>query len=839
MFEKLRALFAGGVTAPGTTKKMPAGDVAWSESVLYSQKGWEKYNPDSLMGRKGYDIYQRMMQDEQVKAVVRFKRDAIASRPWYFKTEAKNQPPPPDEQPDTGQGQSTPDKPGELPQGKPPGIDAAGTDGAATMRRRFDAQPPPDAPDPNAAKPADTQPPPNAPSPEELQQAAQDKALAQDEYDAACEELEQRERVMEEIFARMRGTFTDGLHAILSALHNGFSMTEKVFEQFEHEGQTYIGLKALKARPFESFYFEVDQYGNISTVVQRWQGQQQDIDYSRFVHYVQNPDVDPHYGESELRSAYRAYWSKDVVTKLWNIYLERHASGFIWATSTENGPTLTKGTPEFTALQSALDNLTGRTSMIVPRGVEIHYETPSQTDSFEKAIASHDKAIAKALLVPNLLGISEQGNTGSYAQSQTQLEAFLWTLEAEAKRLEEAINEQIVNHLGDLNWGDGRYPRFCFKPISEQLRQNVLRMWTELMKAGAVRSTETDEAYVRELLDFPEAGEEIKTPPTFLPMFPGMMPGGPPGAPPAAQSGAPPDTAKPADQTPAELPDETVLAKRQLMARDRASKRVDYSVIDNKSTKIAVLGIERVHQSIRDGLQLMVDWIKEQNIQTNPDAAAEITMPARAVTKIRRAFEASLREGWDLGTAHGQTEISKAMGKRFIANSINDEIAKAYLESQSYRLAGDTADNVRKKVQTVVYNGIKGDWPIDEMVARIEEEVSAYAEPWAATSVRTGVFDAINEGRYSAFTDPAIGGFVEALEYSAVLDSSTTPFCDYMGSTGGDGGGRTYKVNNPIWDTHTPPNHYNCRSILIAITQRDMWVEDDPPTMDPASGFGG
>jgi hypothetical protein len=70
---------------PSKKKKVPVklGDVAWSESQLYIGE-FPKYNPDDLIGRKGFKIYQNMMLDEQVKAVVKFKRDAITSRDFVF-----------------------------------------------------------------------------------------------------------------------------------------------------------------------------------------------------------------------------------------------------------------------------------------------------------------------------------------------------------------------------------------------------------------------------------------------------------------------------------------------------------------------------------------------------------------------------------------------------------------------------------------------------------------------------------------------------------------------------------------------------------------------------------
>lgn len=98
------------------------------------------------------------------------------------------------------------------------------------------------------------------------------------------------------------------------------------------------------------------------------------------------------------------------------------------------------------------------------------------------------------------------------------------------------------------------------------------------------------------------------------------------------------------------------------------------------------------------------------------------------------------------------------------------------------------------------------------------------------TAVRTNVFDAFNEARYDYFTDPALDGFVEAFEYSAILDDNTTDICSELD-------GSQYRADSPVWDEYTPPNHFNCRSVLIPIVVGDDWEEDDPPAVQPQAGF--
>lgn len=98
------------------------------------------------------------------------------------------------------------------------------------------------------------------------------------------------------------------------------------------------------------------------------------------------------------------------------------------------------------------------------------------------------------------------------------------------------------------------------------------------------------------------------------------------------------------------------------------------------------------------------------------------------------------------------------------------------------------------------------------------------------TIVRTNVFDAFNEARFDYFTDEALGGFVEAFEYSAILDDNTTEICEALD-------GETFKADDDVWNTYAPPNHYNCRSVLIPVVVGDDWQESDPPSVDPQAGF--
>ncbi|MCK5117845.1 MAG: hypothetical protein KAR44_14720, partial [Candidatus Aegiribacteria sp.] len=256
LYTRIRAVFQTPDVPPP-----PQGDVAWAESSrIYATNSFNKYNPDELIGRKGYAIYRKMMQDEQVKAAVKFKRDAITSRDFFFE-------------------------------------------------------------------------------------------LDHEAHGLTKDEAERRIALSYRIIENMRGSWMDALNGIMSAYYNGFSMSEKIFGQFEFSNLTWWGIERLNLKPYDTFFFNTDEFGNIIQYIQQMSGKEQELDPEKFIHYVVNPDIDEHYGGSELREAYRAWFSKDAVIKFRNMWLERHAGGFR-RIQVKDGQTISPNSAEYLSIQN-------------------------------------------------------------------------------------------------------------------------------------------------------------------------------------------------------------------------------------------------------------------------------------------------------------------------------------------------------------------------------------------------------------------------------------------------------------------------------------------------------
>jgi SPP1 gp7 family putative phage head morphogenesis protein len=672
----------------------------------------------------------------------------------------------------------------------------------------------------------------------------------------------------------MKGSFTDSMSYVMRAMRHGFSICEKIFDMVEVEGKAYYACTELRPKPPFSFYFKSDAYGTMTEFGQNLGGQTRPLDMAKFIHYVCNPDEDLWYGRSELRAAYRSWYMKDVLLKMQALWLERMAGGFLSVEPQKDAPTL--NTPDRQALESALANVKNLSGLLLPAG---HSLTVTQASgegaAFSSAIEYHDLAIAKALLVPNLLGVSSTGQkTGSYSQSQTQLEAFFWTLNADSNRLQAVLDQQLFMDLYVANFGDGQYPCFKFKPASEEFIKWVVGQWATLIGENAVVTTEQDEAHLRTILNMPPRGPDDK--PLVTPAQKAAQDALAAGAKPQASSVTPGGGNKQPqvganDSSEAYARAHTKDGKPltcSVAAFSRASQRVAFSVIATRTEMMAedaaksISGI--VAKAVNRTLKDLPDMLKD------PASVQDAVFDKASMSQLKAACKDAIGRGWDLGARQANNEIDNArklagQHTRRVYAALRGDSAAGFLDANGVRMAGNLADGARAIIQQQLLQAIKsGDRPevaaaaiyqrlidkgftdlssVDDQTDdsdvkdALKEAVGATSEAgtlsYLNTLTRTNIFESLNEARYAAFTDPDLNGFVEALEYSAILDDRTTEICQSLD-------GYTASSDSEEWDTYRPPNHYNCRSVLVPVTQVDGWDgEDDPdPTVEPQAGFG-
>ncbi len=112
----------------------------------------------------------------------------------------------------------------------------------------------------------------------------------------------------------------------------------------------------------------------------------------------------------------------------------------------------------------------------------------------------------------------------------------------------------------------------------------------------------------------------------------------------------------------------------------------------------------------------------------------------------------------------------------------------------------------------------------------------------ARTVFETNVQTAYNAGRYEMYNAPEVVEAFPLFQYHTVGDARVRPAHAAMH-------GFTARRDNPVWDTWWPPNGYNCRCTVTAISQVEVDRDDirprrKLPTIDgrpvePDPGFAG
>lgn len=297
-------------------------------------------------------------------------------------------------------------------------------------------------------------------------------------------------------FKQMDGTLESDLYEMMSALDYGYSVTEivwRVIEEDKWNGK--IGLKALKTRKPHNFNFQTDDHDNLDYITQSTDTQ---LPPHKFIVYSHQKEFDNFYGVSDLRAAYRNIFSKDVLIKFWNIWLERFPS-----------PIMLGFYPQGTAkpIRDNLLNILKRvqiaTAAVLPDNLEVDIRENTATGHqvFKEAIEFHNKSIARAILVPDLLGFTEVTGPGSYALGKKHFDIFILVLEWLGKIIEETLLlEQLIKRLVNYNWKVTGYPLFKFESLTEEGAEARAKIAVMLAAAHLI---DPAEPWVRDYLRLP------------------------------------------------------------------------------------------------------------------------------------------------------------------------------------------------------------------------------------------------------------------------------------------------------------------------------------------------
>lgn len=298
----------------------------------------------------------------------------------------------------------------------------------------------------------------------------------------------------------MKGSVPEMLFKALDAVAKGFSICEinyKVIGGGPFDGM--IGLASVKSKDPAEFGFDLDQFLNVRGLTHQGLSGQSRLPAEKFIVYTHMPVYELPHGQSDLRAAYKHWWSKEVILKFWNLYLEK------FGMPTAKG-TYRRGVPkdQQDELLRVLDKIQQETALVVPEDVTVELlEAQRRGEAgYLTAIEFHNKQIAKAIL-GQTLSSDEGSRVGSLALARVHMDVLRFYLERLKRDLEETVmREQLIRRLVAINFGTDRCPLFTLGNLEEKDLELLGGLITKLIDGRVVEPTEP---WIREYLGIPAA----------------------------------------------------------------------------------------------------------------------------------------------------------------------------------------------------------------------------------------------------------------------------------------------------------------------------------------------
>jgi SPP1 gp7 family putative phage head morphogenesis protein len=156
--------------------------------------------------------------------------------------------------------------------------------------------------------------------------------------------------------------------------------------------------------------------------------------------------------------------------------------------------------------------------------------------------------------------------------------------------------------------------------------------------------------------------------------------------------------------------------------------------------------------------------------------------------------------------------LDRVFIERFLGTSDLSKLTKEDVEAlreirdRGFSITGVEEEKLLKEANFIIDSAIRSGLTTAEAVSQLREKMELLREKY-------------NAGRMNFFTSKEVEPMVEAFQYQAILDDNTTAFCRaHDGQVIKSGDGRVAQIN--------PPNHFNCRSVLVPILVGDNKNED-------------
>ena len=324
----------------------------------------------------------------------------------------------------------------------------------------------------------------------------------------------------------METELTEIVKQQITAVTWGFCVHELLFD-INEDGKLYLkNVIPLHIKTLQNNPFTYDDDGNLISIHQEYNGEDVEIPINKILKYSFNANYDEDYGNGLLYDFMPIVEDKININEWLMTYLEKHESPTLYG-KTDN-PTSRD------ALLNAFDNVyEGTTGLVVGVDDDVGVlESSHRGETFFKTLQYKDNQIFRRYYLGNLL-LGDNSQTGTYAQSTTQLEFGQLVFDGILEEIANCFQKQVINPIVKWNYGDvSLAPTISFDKFTTGDLQGLFNIIKPLMDTGVVDSenkavqdaialifkketglhyTNEEEEPLNENFELPPNGEELTT----------------------------------------------------------------------------------------------------------------------------------------------------------------------------------------------------------------------------------------------------------------------------------------------------------------------------------------
>jgi len=208
----------------------------------------------------------------------------------------------------------------------------------------------------------------------------------------------------------------------------------------------------------------------------------------------------------------------------------------------------------------------------------------------------------------------------------------------------------------------------------------------------------------------------------------------------------------------------------------------------------------------------LIDQVKSKGILTKFKPEKINDIKPRFLSSMNSVFKGHFRRLFRQAKRDADREFNKKNARKLVEDDIEPNEFEEIIDTDAFKSVGDYAVKMEGITKNVVLKGMKDGLSQSEIIKILKDELPDKTDVWLDTTIRTKTTEFYNAGRKTFWdSDPVASKFIEAFEYSAIIDSRTSDVCQFLD-------GKIF-TKGELTNHITPPLHFNCRSLLVPVTR--------------------